>query len=213
MGIGIDADSGVIRHGRKFEQVVDGARAVFVCDGFEGASVDDIARAAKVSKATLYSYFPDKRRLFMEVARRECRRQADAAIARIRLSGPAREVLFEAASAMVRFFLSDIGRQTYRIVVAEAERFPEIGRDFHASGPGVARDALAGYLRERIAAGELEIDEIELAADQFIALCKTSLHMEWILGLRPGFTEAEIDRVIRGAVDMFMARYGCAGPA
>ena len=69
-----------IRKGRKFDQVLEGARAIFMRDGFEGASVDDIAREAGVSKATLYSYFPDKRLLFMEVAKAECNRQADEAV-------------------------------------------------------------------------------------------------------------------------------------
>ena len=53
---------------------------VFLRDGFDGASVDDIAREAGVSKATLYSYFPDKRLLFLEVAKTECARQADEAV-------------------------------------------------------------------------------------------------------------------------------------
>ncbi len=48
-----------VKRGRKFDQVLQGAREIFMSDGFEGASVDDIARAAGVSKATLYSYFPD----------------------------------------------------------------------------------------------------------------------------------------------------------
>lgn len=197
-----------IKRGRKFDQVVDGAREIFMKDGFEGASVDDIARAAQVSKATLYKYFPDKRRLFMEVARHECQRQADLAIAQTRMSGPAGEILFEAASAMVTFFMSDLGRQTYRIAVAEAERFPELGREFYHSAPTIAREALKDYLRERIATGELRIDDIELAADQFIELCKASLHTRMMLGIKVDFSKAEVARVIRGAVDMFMARYG-----
>mgnify|MGYP000323024766 CR=1 FL=1 len=76
-------ESQTIRRGRKFDQVLAGARDIFLRDGFEGASVDDIARAAGVSKATLYSYFPDKRLLFMEVARAECLRAADEAEAMI----------------------------------------------------------------------------------------------------------------------------------
>ena len=67
----------LIVKGRKFDQVLEGARTVFMRDGFERASVDDIAREAGVSKATLYAYFPDKRLLFMEIASAECRRQAD----------------------------------------------------------------------------------------------------------------------------------------
>jgi AcrR family transcriptional regulator len=197
-----------IKRGRKFAQVIEGAREVFMALGFEGASVDDIARAAKVSKATLYSYFPDKRRLFMEVAKQECARQADAAIAKISMDGPAQQVLYEAASVMTRFFLSDFGRQTYRIAVAESERFPELGRDFYNSGPTTARNALTAYLQQRVAAGELEIEDLDLAADQFSELCKATLHTKLILGVRSDFTEAEVDRVIRGAVEMFLARYG-----
>ena len=64
------AMSAEIKKGRKFDQVLEGARRIFMRDGFEGASVDDIARSAEVSKATLYSYFPDKRILFSEVAHR-----------------------------------------------------------------------------------------------------------------------------------------------
>ena len=69
-----------IRRGRKFDQVLDGARDIFLSDGFEGASVDDIAKAAGVSKATLYSYFPDKTLLFMGVAKAECCAQASRAL-------------------------------------------------------------------------------------------------------------------------------------
>ena len=51
----------------KCAQVLEGARKVFMDRGYEGASVDEIARAAGTSKATLYSYFPDKRQLFEAV--------------------------------------------------------------------------------------------------------------------------------------------------
>ena len=54
-----------IKRGRKFDQVLEGARTVFLRDGYSGASVDDIATEAGVSKATLYSYFPDKQILFI----------------------------------------------------------------------------------------------------------------------------------------------------
>ena len=98
------------RQGRKLAQVLEGARTVFLRDGFEGAGVDDIAREAGVSKATLYSYFADKRFLFVEVAKIECRRQADAAISTMDMTGPPRQVLSEAAGHMSRFFLSDFGQ-------------------------------------------------------------------------------------------------------
>ena len=124
----MNAPAHVIKHGRKWDQVLEGARKVFLRDGFEGASVDDIVREAGVSKATLYSYFPDKRLLFLEVAKTECAAQSDAAVAQVEASGDIREVMTTAAKRMVRFFMSDVGLQGHRIVVGESQRFPEIGR-------------------------------------------------------------------------------------
>ncbi len=198
----------VLKHGRKWDQVLEGARTVFMRDGFEGASVDDIVREAGVSKATLYSYFPDKRLLFLEVAKCECKAQSDVAIKQIEASGDVREALATAAGRMVRFFLSDVGMQVYRIVVGESQRFPEIGREFYASGPQLVRDILIRFLSKAVEEGTLKIKDVELAADQFPELCKAGLHLQMVLGLRDSVTDAEIDRVIEGAVDMFMSQYG-----
>ncbi len=207
----MNAPSQVIKQGRKWDQVLDGARTVFLRDGFEGASVDDIVREAGVSKATLYSYFPDKRLLFLEVAKAECRAQSDAAIAQIEATGDIRQALTQAASRMVRFFMSDVGMQVYRIVVGESQRFPEIGQDFYNSGPAMVRKMLAQFLTKAVEDGRLRIDDIDLAADQFPELCKAGLHIQMVLGLRTSVTDEEIDRVIDGAVDVFMCKYGVGG--
>jgi AcrR family transcriptional regulator len=200
-----------IKRGRKFDQVLLGARDVFLRDGYEGASVDEIARTAGVSKATLYSYFPDKSILFLEVAKTECLRQADCATAHWGCDLPPRHVLTQAAGHMLRFFLSDFGLQVYRIIVAEAGRFPSLGREFYEAVPMQVRGTMMEYFRAANARGHLAIDDLELAADQFTELCKASLHAQMILGVKARVTEAEIDRVITGAVDMFLARYGTRG--
>lgn len=200
-----------IRRGRKFDQVLEGARSVFMAQGFEAASVDEIARAAGVSKATLYSYFPDKRLLFMEVVRSECLRQADEAVAVVDPDAPVETVLQAGGRRIVDFYTSDFGRGVHRICVAEAERFPELGRRFYESGAEMARERIGDYLREACARGKLRIDDIPLAADQFVKLCEADLLDRVICGVRRDFTEAEIARVIDGAVAMFLARYGSIG--
>jgi AcrR family transcriptional regulator len=207
----MNAPAHVIKQGRKWDQVLEGARKVFLRDGFEGASVDDIVREAGVSKATLYSYFPDKRLLFLEVAKTECAAQSDAAVAQVEASGDIREVMTTAAKRMVQFFMSDVGLQVHRIVVGESQRFPEIGREFYESGPARVHAILRQYLQKAVEDGELKIDDIDLAADQLPELCKAGLHLKMVLGLRDAPTEEEIDRVIDGAVDMFLARYGVKG--
>lgn len=197
-----------VRKGRKYEQVLHGAREVFLRDGFEGASVDDIARAAGVSKATLYSYFPDKRLLFMEVASRQCRHQADEALDTIDMTAAPRIVLRQVAERFLGFILSDMGQRIFRICVAEADRFPELGRQFYHTGPMTLRRALVDYLSAAQARGHIRTDDLDLAADQFAEMCKADLWPKMIFGIRDSFTPQEIDRIITGAIDTFLARYG-----
>lgn len=196
-----------IKKGRKFDQVLEGAREVFMRDGFEGASVDEIARVAGVSKATLYSYFADKRLLFSEVARLECNRQAKEALQEVGQNDPIEEVLHEAADRIVRFFLSDFGQQVFRICVAESHRFPELGCRFYASGPAMVRERLSQVLKPYVDKGVLKIDDMDLAANQFGELCKSDLFVRCLCGVCTNVTEADIKRVTDGAVAMFLARY------
>lgn len=201
----------LVRKGRKYEQVLEGARTVFLRDGFEGASVDDIAREAGVSKATLYSYFPDKRLLFMEVAKSECRRQADEAMELIDDSAPVAEVLTFAAERITGFMLSEFGQRIFRICVAECDRFPGLGQEFYYSGPMLVRNRLSEYLISARSRGALEMADVTLAADQFVQLCKASIHERQIFGLGGTIGPQEVRRVIEGAVTMFLAAYGPRG--
>ncbi len=195
------------RTGRKFDQVVEGARQVFMADGFEGASVDEIARTAGVSKATLYSYFPDKALLFSEVARSECHRMADEAVQSVNLSGPIRDVLRVAANRVMRFLLSEFAQSMFRICLAERDRFPDIARAFYESGPEMGRKRLEQVLSLAVARGELKIDNLSLAAEQFSDLAKTNLWLRAVLGVQSEFSDAEIETVVDAAVETFLARY------
>ena len=196
------------RSGRKIEQVLEGARTVFMRDGFEGASVDDIARSAGVSKATLYNYFPDKRILFLEVAKTECLRQETSADEMIAMGEPPEVALRAATERLMRMFLSPFGRNVFKVVVSETDRFPELGREFWTSGPCRVRAKIIAYFEQAIERGQLKIDDLDLAADQFAELCKADLFTKLLLGLQEDFSDAEIARVADGAVEMFMARYG-----
>lgn len=204
------ADHGV-RRGRKFDQVLEGARKIFMRDGFERASVDDIAREAGVSKATIYAYFPDKQLLFLEVARCECHRQAEAAEALVEGDIPVRVALTIAAEHIVAFQLSDFGQRMFRIVVGEGERFPGLGRQFYDFGPGLIHERLVHHLKSFVDCGQLKIEDFDLAADQFAQLCKATIHEKLIFGMAETITPELAHRSVHGAVDMFLARYGVKG--
>ncbi len=200
------------RPGRKYAQAIAGAREVFVARGYERASMDEIARAAAVSKATLYSYFADKRMLFTEVYRSEMLRLADSAVELDDRDIPPEVALREAARRMLAYLTSDFALAMYRICVAETPRFPEIGQAFYDGGPELGRARFGAYLRAATARGQLRVDDIELAADQFFQLCQTTICDRMICGVQTRFDDAEITRVIDGAVTTFLARYGADTP-
>ncbi|MBT8455517.1 MAG: TetR/AcrR family transcriptional regulator [Rhodobacteraceae bacterium] len=197
-----------VKQGRKHAQVLEGARTVFLRDGFEGASVDDIAKSAGVSKATLYSYFPDKRILFMEVAKAECLRQEEMTDMMVEMNSDPNVALRHAATSMIRLFVSNFGKHVFRVCVAESDRFPELGREFWESGPARVRARMIDFFNDAIKRGQLEIEDCDLAADQFAELCKADLFPKMVFGIQEEFSDAEVARVANGAVDTFMARYG-----
>ncbi len=197
-----------VKRGRKLDQVLDGARQIFLRVGFDSASMDEVAQAAGVSKATLYSYFRDKQSLFIEVVQQECVRQRDLALEEIDMSLPAPDVLFQVGMRFTSFLTSELGLRIFRISIAEAERFPEIGRSFYESGPGLFRQEMKGYIECACADGQLKVPDIYLAIDQFAELCKAHFFLRLHTGVVREVSQEERQRVVSGAVEMFMARYG-----
>ena len=196
-----------IKKGRKFDQVIEGARSVFMREGYEGASVDEIARDAGVSKATLYSYFPDKQHLFLAVLETECAQQAEVEFLEDTGDLTVEETLHVICKTLITFILSRFGLDMFRVCVAEAQRFPELGRAFYDSGPKKWGRKIALYLETSKAQRTLCIDDSLLAADQLAQLCRADLMLKVLFGIQNNPTEDEIDRVAAEAVKTFLARY------
>jgi len=208
---GVSGAETMSRRSPKCQQVLMGARKVFMEHGFEGASVDEIARAAGTSKATLYSYFPDKRQLFEAVMQSavdstgEVMRGGESA-------EPVEAVLRRMAESFATFLFSPAAQEMFRVCIGESGRFPELGAAFHASGIARARGQLVDFFEAAASRGELAIEDPETAADQFGALCKSGLFMRALLGAPPP-AAAEVRRIADEAVRTFLARYGTAGGA
>ena len=191
--------------------MLEGARAVFLRDGFDGASVDDIAREAGVSKATLYAYFPDKQLLFKEICAQECLRQTQEVEAEIDPSMTVEAMLTLAGERIAGFILSDFGQNACRLIIGEGARFPELARDFYRNGPGLVHDRLVHHLHHLAQNGALQIDDLDLAAEQFIQLCKAALMEKLVFRMDHQVNADGVRRSVQGAVEMFMARYGVRG--
>lgn len=197
-----------ITKGRKFVQVLEGARKVFLRDGFEGASVDDVAREARVSKATLYSYFPDKRLMFAEVFRAELTRENQETGIKLDMTLPPDVLIPQVVRLIARHLISDFGIRTYRVAVGESARFPTLAHEFYTTGPEQLRRQLVPFFRACVAEGTLVMDDPELAADQLLELASANIHDRAVFLGVSSVDDAAMRRTCEGAVRMFMACYG-----
>ena len=192
---------------RKLEQMIEGARTVIVAKGYEGASVDDIAREAGISKATMYRYFPDKTALFRAVMSRECTRQAGAAVELGDCCRPVETILTDFAARHLAFILSDFAIDAFRTAVAESARFPALARDFFERRMNTSRVALREFMAAAHARGELVVDDPDVAALRFLALCKADLFFNRLFGVRGPLSAEEVDEHARAAVEAFLKIY------
>ena len=190
----------------KRRQIMDGARKVFMDLGFDGASMGEIARAAAVSKGTLYVYFADKCALFEAIVEEETLQHGQLVFN----FDPQREVettLKEFGRAYIHLICRPGGGSAIRTVMAIAERMPDVGRRYYECVLDKTIKRLADYLAAHVAIGDLAIDDCGLAAAQFMEVCKATLFLPFIFQAAPAPSEERIDAVIDSATRMFLATY------
>jgi AcrR family transcriptional regulator len=191
----------------KRAQILKGAREVFLARGFDAASMGDIARAAGVSKGTLYVYFENKERLFSTLVEEECRVIGDW----MNVLDPAEHDVHAALTKLGRGYLEALIRPGHiawlRTVIGATEQFPELGQVYLNSGPRRGVNRLTEWLRTKIADGELRIDDVELAAWHFLMMCQGAVMLPMMLGGEPRPTSGRLEQVVARAVDVFMAAY------
>ena len=192
----------------KRQQIMEGARRIFRHDGFDGASIGDIVRAAGVSKGTLYAYFPSKEKLFEAVVSEDRRKQAEVLFTLDESDRDIARVLKRLGETFLDMLLAPESLAFLRIVVGASAKFPEIGKAFFESGPCYGTSRLAAYLERMTVQGALSVDDPKLAARQFLDLCKTGIHLRMMLGDESAPAPEEITRTLDGAVRVFLAAYG-----
>lgn len=192
----------------KRRQILHGARLVFLKHGFEGASMNDIAKAAGVSKGTLYVYFEDKERLFAAIVAEERYEHVRDVFVLDHDDPDIEGVLTRVGAELAKFLVQPRVISAMRVVMGIAERMPELGREFFENGPSFGAGRLAGYLEARAAAGQLEIDDVLLAAQHFLELTHAPVLKPTLFGDDKAASPERIDYVVAAAVRMFMRAYG-----
>ena len=190
----------------KRRQILDGARKVFMDLGFDGASMNEIARSAGVSKGTLYVYFADKNRLFEAIVEDEAIEQGKVVFNLDPLRDP-ETTLREFGHAYMALLCRPGGGSWIRTVMAIAERMPDVGRRYYANVLEKTVNRLADYLRVHVASGDLAIEDCQLAASQFMEVCKATLFLPFVFQAAPAPSAERIAQVVDSATQMFLAAY------
>ena len=139
----------------KRDQILDGARGVFLRDGFAGASTDDIAAEAGVSKRTLYAYYPSKEDLFVDILRKLTLENPQIrALESMEEMSPEnrdelRRDLLELAHKIVTTMMQPDYLALLRTTIADTHRFPQLGGLFRATVPERAMSTFAVFI-ERV---------------------------------------------------------------
>jgi TetR/AcrR family transcriptional regulator, mexJK operon transcriptional repressor len=206
----IDA-SNASRSERKRAAILDAARAVFLQKGYLGTSMDEIAALAAVSKQTVYKHFADKERLFTDLVLsttdRIAKFLADVAATLEKATDLATGVRALARALAAAIMQPDV-LQLRRLIVAEADRFPDLGRAWFERGFERGLASMAAAFQGLADRGLLRLDDPQLAADHLAGLVLwIPVNRVMFCGHTARASAGELDRLADRAVDVFLAAY------
>jgi AcrR family transcriptional regulator len=192
----------------KAAQVMEAGSKLFTEQGFGAVSMDQVAKAAGVSKATVYAHFQSKEQLFVAIVRAACLSYADNVMPEVRDAPDMRAALTRIGRSIAGFLMAPRTMAIYRVIVAEGPRFPDLARRYYETGPRTFKRLLTQYLTEAMEKGLLKMENPRLASDQFCGMVRGPLYMQVLLNVQDDPDALQVDTVVNGAVEVFLRSYG-----
>jgi AcrR family transcriptional regulator len=178
------------------------AVATFVKYGYDGTTMEAIARAAGITRRTLYARYPDKRAVFVDVIPWALTRRTERELTDEAPDDDLRAALIAVGRAgLARATDPDVVRLT-RIAMTESARFPEFAVSAHSMMWSARHRQVMDLLGRHQEAGTIELEDAELAAGSFIAMIE---HLPVRLaecGIQRSAQEEE--RHLQHAVNLFL---------
>ena len=191
---------------RKRAAVLDAATRLFLESGYAATSMEQVAAAAGVAKQTLYNQFGSKEALFRAIVE-ELVRELVGPLAHAAARGEPERVLHAFGSRFMDLMLRPTSLALHRLLVAEANRIPELAHEVFESGPAQAVHALATWLRTQVAHGQLTVSEPALAAEQFLGMLTGHIQLRALFGVCERPDAAALDAAVTHAVETFLAAH------
>jgi TetR/AcrR family transcriptional repressor of mexJK operon len=179
--------------------ILRAAKAVFLKGGFGGTTMDAVAARAGVSKMTVYRHFEDKEILFAGVITELCEQFIHENIEAL-FDLPPAQALKGFARKTISILFAPETVELHRIVIAECQRFPKLGRFFYESGPEASITALANYFARHKNNKAFKIRDPRRSAEEFLELLRGYAHLRVLLGLQKMPTAREIADRVEAAV-------------
>ena len=187
--------------------VLEAAQELFSELGFDGVSMDQIAQTAGVSKLTVYSHFGDKDGLLSAVVHAHCEREMPMELFEPSPDVALRPRLLDIAHAFFAMISCPQAIAGHRMLCAPHAMTPNLARLFWEAGPERIQAGLSEMLQRRVAAGELAIDDTDLAASHFFALLKGEPHARLMVSFPADIDQDATERHLTGVVDLFLRAY------
>jgi AcrR family transcriptional regulator len=178
------------------------AVATFLEFGYDGTSMDAIARTAGITRRSLYARYADKRAVFVDVIPWALTRFVDSeSIDDIDGDDLAAALTSLGRVAITRAVDPDNVRLK-RVALNESARFPEFAITADSMMWAGRQRALTELLHRHHAEGNIRVDDVELAAEHFLAM------VEAVPGRLADFgihrTKEQHERHLRQAVELFL---------
>jgi AcrR family transcriptional regulator len=199
------------RAGEVAERILDAARKVFLERGFEGASIDEIAEAARSGKPTIYARFRDKRALFTAVVKRDILSRITEFKAEVPTGVTIEERLTSAASTLLHWGLDSERIGLMRLAVAEARRFPDLAATVSRTARDLSTELGVRLLGELTQSGELGSlpafapERLATTARFFLDLVAVPMLLRALFEVNLKTLDAEIDAHVARSVAFFLA--------
>ena len=145
-------------------ELLDAALALFVEKGFAATRSEEVAKAAGVSKGTLYLYFPSKEELLKAVIQHFLGTEIETGVAEAAAAdGPVAESMEKLLVNWWTRIYEGPASGVFKLVITEVRNFPEIGEFWveRVVAPGHA--IVSGMLRRGIERGEFAVDDVDSA--------------------------------------------------
>lgn len=194
---GRSPDRGVARR----QAFLQAAREVFLEQGYEAASVNDVVRRAGGSLATLYAQFGNKEGLFLAVTQDQHDRFVRAITPESADHLPLEQGLRAIGEHYTRAMLEPDNLAFFRIIVGEARKFPEhLQRYISSGGADKVRAVVAGYIQAR----GVKVDDPEIAASYLLELWRARHHYRALADNAYRVSEAELTAHVAAGVAFFL---------